>query len=148
MITTRDKKVADHICPDSALALWNLSFEEGWELFSRKVFRGRACSPCLKLFVEKIVGKCRGLHLSIIVMAEDFEVPTRQLIQLWVAKGLIQKSRERSVEDIAEDDLENLIDRNLVQAEKFGVDAGVKSCRIHDMLRELCITEAAKENFL
>ncbi|GAB4838901.1 hypothetical protein Ancab_028435 [Ancistrocladus abbreviatus] len=203
MITTRDKKVADRICPDSVLPLRNLSLEEGWELFSRKVFRGGACPPGLKLFGEKIVGKCRGLPLSIIVMAgilageksldkwhrttddvnsilaedqtsseilalsyhdlprevkpcflyfaafpEDFEVSARQLIRLWVAEGFIQKRRERNVEDIAEDYLENLIDRNLVQVEKFGVDGGVKTCRIHDLLRELCITEAAKENFL
>ncbi|GAB4838909.1 hypothetical protein Ancab_028442 [Ancistrocladus abbreviatus] len=203
MITARDKKVADRICPDSALPLRNLSFEEGWELFSRKVFRGGACPPGLKLFGEKIVAKCKGLPLSIIVMAgilageksldkwhrttddvnsilaedqtsseilalsyhdlprevkpcflyfaafpKDFEVPARQLIRLWLAEGFIQKNRERNVEDIAEDYLENLIDRNLVQVEKFGVDGGVKTCRIHDLLRELCITEAAKENFL
>ncbi|GAB4838626.1 hypothetical protein Ancab_028171 [Ancistrocladus abbreviatus] len=187
MITTRDRKVVDYICPDTDLPFRNLSFGEGWELFSRKVFRGGACLPCLKLFGEKIVGKCRGLPLSIIVMAGilageksldkwhrtmddvnsiladeilalsyhdlprevkpcflgDFEVLARQLIWLWVAKGFIQKSREHNVEYIAKDYLENLIDLHLVQAKKFEVDGGVKTCWIHNLRRELCITEAS-----
>ncbi|GAB4838897.1 hypothetical protein Ancab_028432 [Ancistrocladus abbreviatus] len=203
MITSRYKKVADRVCPDSDLSLRPLRFEEGWELFSRKVFRGRPCHPNIEQLGRAIVRECDGLPLSIVVMAgilageksvdkwerigknvnsilaadktsaeilalsyhdlprevkpcflyfaafpEDFEVPARQLIRLWVGEGLIQKSRERTMEDIAEDYLENLIDRSLVQAEKFRMDGGVKTCRIHDMLRELCITEAAKENFL
>ncbi|GAB4838896.1 hypothetical protein Ancab_028431 [Ancistrocladus abbreviatus] len=203
MITSRYKKVADRVCPDSDLSLRPLRFEEGWELFSRKVFRGRPCHPNLQQLGEEIVSECKGLPLSVVVMAgilageksvdkwqrtrenvnsilaedktsteilalsyhdlprevkpcflyfaafpEDFEVPARQLIRLWVGEGLIQKSRERTMEDIAEDYLENLIDRSLVQAEKFRMDGGVKTCRIHDMLRELCMTEAAKENFL
>ncbi|GAB4838875.1 hypothetical protein Ancab_028413 [Ancistrocladus abbreviatus] len=203
MITTRYKKVADHVCPNSAKQLRKLKFEEGWELFSRKVFRGQTCPPGLQRLAEDIVRECDGLPLSIVVMAgflagenapnkwrrtrdnansiiaadrtisdilalsyhdlprevkpcflyfaafpEDFEVPARQLIRLWVGEGFIQKVGTRRMEDIAEDYLENLIDRSLVQAEKFRMDGGVKTCRIHDLLREFCIKEAAKEKFL
>ncbi|GAB4838599.1 hypothetical protein Ancab_028145 [Ancistrocladus abbreviatus] len=204
MITSRNKKVADRVCPDSDLALRPLEYPDDWDLFSKKVFRGQPpCHPIIEELGREIVKKCKGLPLSIVVMAgilageksvnkwertrdsvnpilaedkistailalsyhdlrrevkpcflyfaafpEDFEVPARQLIRLWVGEGLIQKSRERTMEDVAEDYLENLIDRSLVQAEKFRMDGGVKTCRIHDMLRELCIAEAAEENFL
>ncbi|GAB4838886.1 hypothetical protein Ancab_028424 [Ancistrocladus abbreviatus] len=203
MITTRYKKVADHVRANSAKQLRKLKFEEGWELFSRKVFRGQTCPPGLQQLAEDIVRECDGLPLSIVVMAgflagenapnkwrrtrdnansiiaadrtisdilalsyqdlprevkpcflyfaafpEDFEVPARQLIRLWVGEGFIRKGGTRRMEDISEDYLENLIDRSLVQAEKFRMDGGVKTCRIHDLLREFCIKEAAKEKFL
>ncbi|GAB4838641.1 hypothetical protein Ancab_028186 [Ancistrocladus abbreviatus] len=63
-------------------------------------------------------------------------------------RGVRTENRECNVEYIAKDYLENLIDLHLVQAEKFGVDGSVKTYRIHNLLRELRITEAVKEIFL
>ncbi|OIT19101.1 PREDICTED: putative late blight resistance protein homolog R1A-10 [Nicotiana attenuata] len=46
---------------------------------------------------------------------EDFQVASRRLIQLWIAEGLIRMSRSRkSLEEVAEDYLEDLINRNLI----------------------------------
>ena len=52
------------------------------------------------------------------------------------------------MEDIAEDYLEELIDRSLIQVAKRRLDGGVKTCRIHDLLRDLCISESAEEKLL
>uniref|UniRef100_A0A7N2MYW3 NB-ARC domain-containing protein n=1 Tax=Quercus lobata TaxID=97700 RepID=A0A7N2MYW3_QUELO len=51
-------------------------------------------------------------------------------------------------EDIAEDYLEELIDWSLIQVATKRLDGGVKTCRIHDLLRDLCISESAEEKFL
>lgn len=44
--------------------------------------------------------------------------------------------------------MEELIDRSLIQVAKRRLDGGFKTCRIHDLLRDLCISESAEEKFL
>jgi hypothetical protein len=79
---------------------------------------------------------------------EDFEIPVRPLIHLWVAEGFIQPVDRRDLEDVAEYYLEELIDRSLIQVASKRSDGGVKTCRIHDLLRELCLSESAEVKFL
>lgn len=74
--------------------------------------------------------------------AEDREIPVQKLILSWIAEGYVQQVGERSLEDIAEDYLLDLIDRSLVIAAKEGSRSGVKTCRVHDMLRELCLRKS------
>ena len=52
------------------------------------------------------------------------------------------------MEDVAKDYLEELIDRSLIQVATKRLDGGVKTCRIHDLLRDLCISESVEEKFL
>ena len=72
----------------------------------------------------------------------------RQLIRLWIAEGFIWQIGNRNIEDVAEDYLEELIDRSLIQVATKRLDGGVKTCRIHDLLRDLCISESSEEKFL
>ncbi|KAF3440931.1 hypothetical protein FNV43_RR19217 [Rhamnella rubrinervis] len=54
----------------------------------------------------------------------------------------------REVNDITKDYLEKLIDRKLIQVASKRNDGGVKWCRIHDHLQDLCIKVGAEEKFL
>ena len=72
----------------------------------------------------------------------------RQLIQLWIAEGFIQQTGERKKEDVAEDYLEELINRSLIQVATKRIDGGVKTCRIRYLLHDLCISESTEEKFL
>ncbi|RYR60222.1 hypothetical protein Ahy_A04g017292 [Arachis hypogaea] len=81
---------------------------------------------------------------------EDYAIPVKRLILLWTAEGLIQPPKtgildEPEVEDIAEEHLNELVDRSLVMVAKRRSDRGVKSCRIHDLLLDLCISESRAE---
>ncbi|KAJ4969286.1 hypothetical protein NE237_015987 [Protea cynaroides] len=78
---------------------------------------------------------------------EDQEIPARKLIQLWLAEGLVQQRGSETMEEVAENYLKELIDRSMVQvARKSSV--GIKTCRIHDMLWNLSISEAMEDKFL
>ncbi|XP_017984876.1 PREDICTED: probable disease resistance protein At1g58602 [Theobroma cacao] len=83
---------------------------------------------------------------------EDWEISKKELIQLWIAEGFISpswESRGMLMEDVAEQYLEELIDRCLVQVGKRDhTGTGVKTCRIHDLLKDLCVLKAQEENFL
>lgn len=79
---------------------------------------------------------------------EDSEIAVRKLIWLWVAEGFIRPEGQKCLEDVAEECLINLIDRSLVIVSQRRINGGIKSCRIYDLLRKLCLREADKKNFL
>ncbi|GKD73528.1 disease resistance protein [Tanacetum coccineum] len=78
---------------------------------------------------------------------EDCKIPVRRLIWLWVAEGFIHEDGEKLLEEVAEDYLMELTGKSLLIVAKKGSNSGVKVCRIHDILRQLCLRKAAEENF-
>ncbi|KAI3463702.1 hypothetical protein Pfo_020365 [Paulownia fortunei] len=86
--------------------------------------------------------------LYLAMFPEDFEIHVSRLVKLWVAEGLIKRTRAKNLEEVAEEYLKDLIDRNLTLPHKRGSSGKVKSCRIHDLLRDLCWREAHKDKFL
>ncbi|CAI9089420.1 OLC1v1023992C1 [Oldenlandia corymbosa var. corymbosa] len=80
---------------------------------------------------------------------EDQEVPAQKLKMWWIAEGFIQKMAGSSLEETAEAYLVELRSRSLViEAKKRSTGRGTKTCRIHDMLRDLCLEKAREENFM
>ncbi|XP_027917465.1 disease resistance protein RPP13-like [Vigna unguiculata] len=69
LITSRLKEVALHAAHDVPHYLQFLNEEESWKLFRRKVFRGEDCPSDLEALGKQMVQSCRGLPLSIIVLA-------------------------------------------------------------------------------
>ncbi|XP_030941901.1 putative late blight resistance protein homolog R1B-8 [Quercus lobata] len=106
------------------------------------------CIDILALSYNHLPRHLKPCFLYFGIYPEDFEIPVRQLIRLWIAEGFIWQSGNRNIEDVAEDYLEDLIDRSLIQVAKKRLDGGVKTCRIHDLLRDLCISESSEEKFL
>ncbi|KAK4427840.1 putative disease resistance protein RXW24L [Sesamum alatum] len=91
------------------------------------------------------------LHLG--NFPEDFKIPTRKLYQLWAAEGFIsaefyQAEEEESIMDVAERYLGELVQRSMVQVRVDEVTGRFKSCRLHDLTRELCLLKGKEENFL
>ncbi|XP_061356352.1 putative disease resistance RPP13-like protein 3 [Gastrolobium bilobum] len=108
----------------------------------------------LKLSYDNLPRRLKPCFLYFAIYPEDYEISARKLMQLWAAEGFIQPKETGNpnppqVEDIAEYYLDELVDRSLVQvARRRKIDGGVKTCRIHDLLRELCISERKSNGFL
>ncbi|XP_050262435.1 putative disease resistance protein At1g50180 isoform X3 [Quercus robur] len=84
---------------------------------------------------------------------EDFEIPTEELIQMWMGEGFIpQISHEEDGEDTMEYEgeqyLRELMQRCMVQVGEISKLGRIKTCRIHDLMRDFCISKAQQENFL
>ena len=81
---------------------------------------------------------------------DDLEISRRKLIRLWIAEGFIitpTTSRE-TMKEIAEEYLRELIDRCMIQVGKRDYsEAGIKTCRLHDLMRDFCVSKAREENF-
>ncbi|XP_024931549.3 putative disease resistance RPP13-like protein 3 [Ziziphus jujuba] len=102
----------------------------------------------LALSYNHLPRKLKSCFLHLSLFPTDFEIWASDLIKLWVAEGIIQEIDERNVEDVAEEYLEELIDRSLVQVASRRTDGGVKTCYVHDLVRDLSVFESARENFL
>ncbi|KAI3867745.1 hypothetical protein MKW92_017460 [Papaver armeniacum] len=84
---------------------------------------------------------------------EDYAIPKKKLIRLWIAEGFIPHTQENSpvtMEDIAEHQyLKELTERCIIQLGKGDTPDGPKSvCRVHDLVRDLCLSKVKENNFL
>lgn len=86
--------------------------------------------------------------LYLAAFPEDYEIKVSRLLRLWVAEGLIKLTKANTLEEVAKGYLDDLIDRNLIRIGRRGSSGRVKTCKIHDLLRDLCVREAHKDKFL
>ncbi|XP_031249785.1 putative disease resistance RPP13-like protein 3 isoform X2 [Pistacia vera] len=80
------------------------------------------------------------------VFPEDFEFFIEKAIRLLVAEGFIREDDDRVMEEVAKNNLDELINRSLIQIENI-CRGRVETCRIHDLLRDLAIQKAKELNF-
>ncbi|XP_017433187.2 disease resistance protein RPP13 [Vigna angularis] len=99
----------------------------------------------LKLSYDNLPRRLKPCFLYLGLFPEDFEIPVTPLLQKWVAEGFIQDTGNRDPDDVAEDYLYELIDRSLVQVAKMDFNGGLKTCKVHDLLRDLCISESKED---
>ncbi|GMY32556.1 probable disease resistance RPP8-like protein 2 isoform X1 [Fagus crenata] len=79
----------------------------------------------------------RCLHYFLL-FPEEFEIPARRLITLWIAEGFFRLGRSKeSPEHFAEWYLNELIDQNMVQVTKKKQNGKVRTCRLPGALRIL-----------
>ncbi|XP_034709721.1 disease susceptibility protein LOV1-like [Vitis riparia] len=104
-----------------------------------------SCLGILALSYNDLPSYLKPCFLYCGVFPEDSEIKASKLIRLWVAEGFVQKRGKETLEDIAEDYLYELIQRSMIQVADTRADGRVKSCRIHDLLRDLAISEAKEE---
>lgn len=129
---------------------------KAWERVSQSVNEHltedpqRRMESIIALSYDKLPFHLRACFLYFGMFPEDFEIPVWKLIRMWIAEGFIQPKTGLNLEETAESYLEELINRNLVRVDRRKPDGKVKTCRIHDMLRDFCKSEAGneRENFL
>ncbi|XP_058210478.1 putative late blight resistance protein homolog R1B-16 [Rhododendron vialii] len=108
----------------------------------------KGCMEILELSYNHLPLHLKACFLYIGGFDEDHEIPVRDLIWLWIAEGFIQQSEGKSLEAMAKDYLLDLIDRSLIIVARKNPLGRIKACRIHDLLRELCLKKAEEDNFL
>ncbi|XP_058202681.1 putative late blight resistance protein homolog R1B-17 [Rhododendron vialii] len=125
-----------------------------WEEVSRHLSsiiakNQNGCMEILELSYNHLPLHLKACFVYIGGFPEDYEILVRKLIWLWIAEGFIQQREgDKSLEDIAKDYLSSLIDRSLVMVARKRSFGELKVCRIHDLLRELCLKKAEENDFL
>ncbi|PRQ57189.1 putative P-loop containing nucleoside triphosphate hydrolase [Rosa chinensis] len=110
-------------------------------------------SGVLALSYDDLPSHLKLCFLYLAQYPEDHEIQVTRLTQLWIAEGFIPSTSEihgsvEIMEDVSYGCLTELVQRSMVQVGKYGFSGKVKSCRLHDLMRDLCLQKAKEENFL
>ncbi|XP_057787905.1 putative late blight resistance protein homolog R1A-10 [Salvia miltiorrhiza] len=125
---------------------------EGWEEVSKNVSdalqkdEAQRITSVVALSYDRLPDDLRDCFVYLGVFPEDYEIPVRVVCGLWIAEGFIQPKDGRNLEETAQDNLNDLIRRNLVKVDKTNPMGKVKTFRVHDMIRAFCITISKKES--
>ncbi|XP_057786710.1 putative late blight resistance protein homolog R1B-16 [Salvia miltiorrhiza] len=105
------------------------------------------CLKLLHMSYKQLPIHLKPCFLYMGVFHEDEEIFISKLVKLWVAEGFLKPVSGKSLDETAELYLKDLIDRNLVLSHELDSIGSLKKCKIHDLLRDLCLREAEKERF-
>ncbi|OEL22464.1 hypothetical protein BAE44_0016517, partial [Dichanthelium oligosanthes] len=84
------------------------------------------------------------LYLSI--FPEDFEIQRRSLVDRWIEEGFIRARVGRTIEDVGESYFNELMNRSMIlPSSRVGIDGKVKSCRVHDVIRDIMVSFSREE---
>uniref|UniRef100_A0A0E0EBD9 NB-ARC domain-containing protein n=1 Tax=Oryza meridionalis TaxID=40149 RepID=A0A0E0EBD9_9ORYZ len=86
------------------------------------------------------------LYLSI--FPEDFEIQRKRLVYRWIAEGFIRARKGVSIMDVAIKYFNELINRSLIQPSRVNISGTIKSCRVHDIMRDIMISISREEKFM
>jgi hypothetical protein len=85
------------------------------------------------------------LYLS--MFPEDDEIYWKELVLRWIAEGFIPEVRGESVDQVAENYFNELINRSLIQPVDIQYDGRARACRVHDMVLDLIVSLSKDGNF-
>ncbi|KAI3849165.1 hypothetical protein MKX03_014657 [Papaver bracteatum] len=129
---------------DRTLAAWSKVHDSvNWELTHGD--QSYLCSGILaSSYYDIMPYYLKPCFMAMGLFPEDHEIRSSKLFDLWIAEGFIHKEGEKTLEDTAEDYLEQLVHRSLIKIESWRYDGRVKACRIHDLLRDLANEKSEK----
>ncbi|KDO59240.1 hypothetical protein CISIN_1g0027801mg, partial [Citrus sinensis] len=85
--------------------------------------------------------------LSFGLFQESCKVNCARLIRLWIAEGFVQYSKRPTSEQVAEEYLNELIDRSLVQVSKRDISGRARICQVHDLMHQIIIRKTEELGF-
>ncbi|CAL5333776.1 unnamed protein product [Camellia sinensis] len=122
-----------------------------WELVNRSLgaeVEGSDMKKILLLSYNDLPYYLKSCLLYLSSFPEDHLIDWMSTIRLWMAEGFVEvKESGKTPEEVAEAYLYELLNRSLIQVagRKF---ERIRSCRIHDLLREIILSKSRDHNFL
>ncbi|KAK1274207.1 Disease resistance protein RPM1 [Acorus gramineus] len=78
---------------------------------------------------------------------EDYRIKRKRIIRLWVAEGFIEERDRMTMEEIAEQYLNQLVLRNMLYDDERNEWGRLEVCKMHDIVREVAISISKKQKF-
>ncbi|CAL9091412.1 unnamed protein product [Musa textilis] len=104
-------------------------------------------SRILSLSIRDLPHDLRNCLLHCSMFPEDYPIGRSRLIRLWVAEGFVKGRGQRTMEEVAEDYLNQLVGRCLVHVTHTNESGRIQFCRVHDLVRELIMAKSKDEHF-
>ncbi|XP_042049773.1 putative late blight resistance protein homolog R1B-12 [Salvia splendens] len=128
--------------------------KESWGLFEKDLSSivnsedNERCLQILYMSYNNVSVHLKPCFLYFGRYAEDEVIRVSELILDLCAEGFVKPINGKSLEEAAEKYVEELVDRNLLIVEKLRRCGKLKSLKMHDLLRDVCLREARKLKFL
>ncbi|XVF13713.1 hypothetical protein REPUB_Repub08aG0231200 [Reevesia pubescens] len=106
-----------------------------------------ALKKLLSLSFNDLPYYLKSCFLYLSIFPEDHPIELVKLIRLWTAEGFVEVKQGKTQEEVAEDFFNELLNRSLIQVDGTTSDGRIKSCRIHDLLREIILVKSREQNF-
>ncbi|KAF6981745.1 hypothetical protein CFC21_000203 [Triticum aestivum] len=102
----------------------------------------------LKFSLEDLPYDLKNCFLHCALSPEDYVLKRRKTMRLWIAAGFIrEKDESKTLEEVAEGYLAELVNRSLLQVVERNYAGRLKYCRMHDVIRLLALNKAKEECF-
>ncbi|XP_057781310.1 probable disease resistance protein RF45 [Salvia miltiorrhiza] len=123
-----------------------------WKLVKEFIYRDeKEIDGVLNLSYESLPYYLKSCFLYMGIFQEDEDIYVYDLYKMWIAQGMISiGDKDISLMEIAELYLGELASRSIVQVEFLdAVSPGIRywSCKLHDVVRELCLKLGRSEDF-
>ncbi|KAL3504564.1 hypothetical protein ACH5RR_034405 [Cinchona calisaya] len=123
--------------------------EDCWEHVSNTLISSEV-SDILEFSYKHLPNCLKPCFIYFGTFPEDITVSATKLIRLWICEGFVQQPSlcQKSLEQEAENYLNDLVDRSLLMVDRRSSKGGVKACHVHDILRDFCTIKLRNERFL
>ncbi|KAL3504582.1 hypothetical protein ACH5RR_034423 [Cinchona calisaya] len=123
--------------------------EDCWEHVSNKLISSEV-TDILEFSYKHLPYFLKPCFLYFATFPEDMTISASKLIQLWICEGFVQQPNlgQNSLEQEAENYLNDLVNRSLVIIDRRTSRGGVKVCHVHDVLRDFCSIKLQDERFM
>jgi len=81
------------------------------------------------------------------IYPEDYSINHKRLTRQWIAEGFVKSDERRTLEQVAEEYLSELIHRSMILVSNVGFEGKVKTCQVHDLLRQVIIRKMKNLSF-
>ncbi|XP_044346624.1 disease resistance protein RPM1-like [Triticum aestivum] len=102
----------------------------------------------LKVSLEDLPCDLKNCFLHCALSPEDYVLKRRKTMRQWITAGFItEKDESKTLEEVAEGYLVELVNRSLLQVVLRNYAGRLKHCRMHDVIRLLALDKAKEECF-
>nr|GME01998.1 disease resistance protein RPM1-like [Ipomoea batatas] len=128
---------------------------EEWQVFNRHLGfeleandRLESIRVILQISFKELPFYLKPCLLYMSIFPENHLIEHNTLIRLWIAEGFVKEREGRTLEEVAEGYLNELINRSLIHAIQSNDDGSLKLGHIHDFYREIAVSKSRDHNFV
>ncbi|XP_062094480.1 disease resistance protein RPM1-like [Humulus lupulus] len=138
----------------SMLATKDINRVDEWEIVHRSLraelqdnTKLKGMQAILSLSFNDLPYHLKHCFMYLSLFPEDYSIKPNALIRLWIAEGFVEEIEGRTLEEVANGCFNELLNRSLVQVNERYNDRRIKSCRVHDILRETMFLKSKDQGF-
>jgi disease resistance protein RPM1 len=126
-----------------------------WESIYKQIPSELESNPSLEamrrmviLSYNQLPSHLKSCFLYLSIFPEDSEIQRRRLVERWIAEGFVRARGGINIEDVGKSYFTELINRSMIQPSRVSIEGIVKSCRVHDIMRDVMVSLSRDENFI